>query len=296
MSDLDLDTWKTCSTFKVDIPGRLKALRQEELHASYGSFDRRQNLENVFCHDFICCDQYWNSLHDLLEHEESCHANTQPDDDMFNDSAGSSDHEDQEDCIVNIDDDDDDMDLDDDDDDVLRTPDTPAGLVRIPSPFIPKHITSADLNMLENIHVQRKPPVMRPPPQQFHAPVEAPEEYGYEKIKEWMEQAQQWIRDHDHEVSDDDTHRPYRCTVEGCSKAYKNANGLKYHRAHGHCHEKEQDDLDDMASRPYTCLLGTCKKRYKNLNGLKYHIQHTHCRRRPDTVGMSFPPPLEMLK
>jgi hypothetical protein len=27
---------------------------------------------------------------------------------------------------------------------------------------------------------------------------------------------------------------PYKCNVLGCPKAYKNANGLKYHNEHGH--------------------------------------------------------------
>ncbi|KAF9326933.1 Transcriptional regulator of ribosomal biogenesis proteins [Podila minutissima] len=29
--------------------------------------------------------------------------------------------------------------------------------------------------------------------------------------------------------------KPYRCTVLGCDKSYKNPNGLKYHSLHGHC-------------------------------------------------------------
>ncbi|KAI9493617.1 hypothetical protein BDB00DRAFT_938946 [Zychaea mexicana] len=74
----------------------------------------------------------------------------------------------------------------------------------------------------------------------------------------------------------DDNERPYKCQVDGCDKAYKNANGLKYHKAHGHCHEKQQDESELIAKKPYRCSIGICNKRYKNLNGLKYHIEHTH--------------------
>ena len=37
--------------------------------------------------------------------------------------------------------------------------------------------------------------------------------------------------------------KPYRCTYPGCDKAYKNANGLKYHNLHGHC-EGDEEDVD----------------------------------------------------
>lgn len=73
----------------------------------------------------------------------------------------------------------------------------------------------------------------------------------------------------------DQSDKPYRCHIEDCDKAYKNANGLKYHRLHGHCPPSDGNDIID-ANKPYTCSLGVCRKRYKNLNGLKYHIEHTH--------------------
>ncbi|KAI8150238.1 hypothetical protein BJV82DRAFT_586400 [Fennellomyces sp. T-0311] len=64
--------------------------------------------------------------------------------------------------------------------------------------------------------------------------------------------------------------KPYKCTVPGCLKSYKNANGLKYHREHGHLNDENDDD------RPFRCTIGTCHKRYKQLSGLKYHITHAH--------------------
>ena len=84
--------------------------------------------------------------------------------------------------------------------------------------------------------------------------------------------------------------RKYICTIKGCGKQYKNANGLKYHLTHAHPtgdippelisppRKKEQEGF-----RPYMCTVEGCQKRYKNLNGLKvfnfyikYHIEHSH--------------------
>ncbi|KAF9184299.1 hypothetical protein BGZ51_003413 [Haplosporangium sp. Z 767] len=70
--------------------------------------------------------------------------------------------------------------------------------------------------------------------------------------------------------------KPYRCTVNGCDKAYKNANGLKYHNQHGHCSLPGSNDDDKSNAKPYRCTFLDCGKCYKNLNGLKYHIEHSH--------------------
>lgn len=86
--------------------------------------------------------------------------------------------------------------------------------------------------------------------------------------------------------------KPFKCPVIGCEKAYKNQNGLKYHKQHGHQNQqlKENNDgtfsiVDPTTSIPYPGTVGmekekpyrcdTCGKRYKNLNGLKYHRQHS---------------------
>lgn len=86
--------------------------------------------------------------------------------------------------------------------------------------------------------------------------------------------------------------KPFKCPVIGCEKAYKNQNGLKYHKQHGHQNQqlKENTDgtfsiVDPTTSIPYPGTVGmekekpyrceTCGKRYKNLNGLKYHRQHS---------------------
>ncbi|CAO0797989.1 unnamed protein product [Mucor circinelloides] len=70
--------------------------------------------------------------------------------------------------------------------------------------------------------------------------------------------------------------KPYKCPIEGCDKAYKNPNGLKYHQMHGHSEEDTLSDAERDAQKPYMCTIGYCNKRYKNLNGLKYHIEHSH--------------------
>ncbi|KAF2268193.1 hypothetical protein CC78DRAFT_551442 [Lojkania enalia] len=86
--------------------------------------------------------------------------------------------------------------------------------------------------------------------------------------------------------------KPFRCPVIGCEKAYKNQNGLKYHKQHGHQNQKLQENedgtfsiVDPLTSIPYPGTQGmekekpyrceVCGKRYKNLNGLKYHRAHS---------------------
>lgn len=87
--------------------------------------------------------------------------------------------------------------------------------------------------------------------------------------------------------------KPFKCPVIGCDKDYKNQNGLKYHRLHGHEGQKLVENPDGTFSvinpvtnlpfnenvefeldKPYRC--DDCGKRYRNLNGLKYHKTHSH--------------------
>ncbi|GAA5979945.1 hypothetical protein JCM10908_001473 [Rhodotorula pacifica] len=104
--------------------------------------------------------------------------------------------------------------------------------------------------------------------------------------------------------------KPFKCTVPGCDKSYKQQNGLKYHRLHGHCGsslagasggvpsyaapsvattttaaavsaaaDKEASTATSGGERsegkPYICHVASCGKRYKNMNGLRYHYQHS---------------------
>lgn len=93
-------------------------------------------------------------------------------------------------------------------------------------------------------------------------------------------------------VMDHEESKPFKCPVIGCDKNYKNQNGLKYHKLHGHQNQKliENSDgtfnvLDPNSNEPFPDGLGSekdkpyrcevCGKRYKNLNGLKYHRAHS---------------------
>ncbi|ODV84318.1 hypothetical protein CANARDRAFT_201130 [[Candida] arabinofermentans NRRL YB-2248] len=93
-------------------------------------------------------------------------------------------------------------------------------------------------------------------------------------------------------VMEQGENRPFKCPVIGCDKNYKNQNGLKYHRLHGHQNQTLRANPDGTYSvidpesdapypdgmgmekdKPYRCEV--CGKRYKNLNGLKYHRGHS---------------------
>lgn len=93
-------------------------------------------------------------------------------------------------------------------------------------------------------------------------------------------------------VIENEEFKPFKCPVIGCEKTYKNQNGLKYHRLHGHQNQTLKENQDGTFSiidpesnapyldgagmekdKPYRCEV--CGKRYKNLNGLKYHRGHT---------------------
>ncbi|KAH8926917.1 hypothetical protein BT69DRAFT_911645 [Atractiella rhizophila] len=83
--------------------------------------------------------------------------------------------------------------------------------------------------------------------------------------------------------------KPFKCPVPGCEKSYKQMNGLKYHRIHGHCNATVTVPMDGVTggegdielpydveeSKPFMCHQGGCGKRYKNMNGLRYHYSHS---------------------
>lgn len=114
----------------------------------------------------------------------------------------------------------------------------------------------------------------------------------------------------DPQLDDPDVPKPFHCPVIGCEKAYKNQNGLKYHKSvgrpliphngerlanqyqHGHNAQRlvanengTYSILNPETLRPYPGTLGmeiqkphfcsVCGKRYKNPNGLKYHKGHS---------------------
>ena len=52
----------------------------------------------------------------------------------------------------------------------------------------------------------------------------------------------------------DNEHRPYKCPAPGCDKAYKQMNGLKYHRLHGHCNQNLRNVSSPVAASPADSL------------------------------------------
>lgn len=72
-----------------------------------------------------------------------------------------------------------------------------------------------------------------------------------------------------HTDGSDKDDRPYKCKIKGCSKAYKNPGGLKYHMQHGHCRDTGDPEMNNIMHKPYQCTVPDCGRRYKNLNGLK---------------------------
>lgn len=60
--------------------------------------------------------------------------------------------------------------------------------------------------------------------------------------------------------------KPFKCTVPGCDKSYKQQNGLKYHRLHGHCGQNivvREPPTEKVEGKPYVCHVASCGKRYK---------------------------------
>lgn len=66
--------------------------------------------------------------------------------------------------------------------------------------------------------------------------------------------------------------KPFKCPTPGCSKSYKQFNGLKYHQLHGKCSVVLGADGEvELGAggeprepwRRYGCMLAECGKRYK---------------------------------
>lgn len=77
-------------------------------------------------------------------------------------------------------------------------------------------------------------------------------------------------------------YRPYRCNKPGCTKTYKQANGLKYHLLKGQCNfdanyanamdRLAQEEIEDKP-KAFACVVGDgCKKRYKHMTGLRVSL------------------------
>ncbi|KAI8983766.1 hypothetical protein BDB01DRAFT_790044 [Pilobolus umbonatus] len=249
------------------------------------TFESRE-LEATFCRDFVCCGLILEDLHDLLQHYEECHVRLEEEEGYFFDDIESSsvwppsngstvpstpqfmtdDDEEEEEIIVNI------------------------------SMNQLKKKAAAYLSDLYNTPVIKKRKREDEGMKKKKQPSNAIDLLTQSAVKK-IAQATACDRvNHDSSttmLNDEEflaqagallasspsithsTDKPYKCTREGCDKAYKNPNGLKYHNKRGHCN-LPVNDCESIASKPYQCTIGDCGKRYKNLNGLKYHIDHSH--------------------
>lgn len=216
------------------------------------SFVHQRELENNFCSDLVCCGTQVKDLHELLHHyEEHHHAPIEEEPEPKEE--------------------DEDMRKNEDDDDIM--------MEDIHQP----HITTQahELAALASSPLLRKKLMMDPPPPS-NSPVQ--QQHTEDILKQALpalvnsnSNLQEYFTSEAlYQTCDDGMDKPYKCTVKGCDKAYKNPNGLKYHQMHGHSEEDALSDAERDAQKPYMCTIGYCNKRYKNLNGLKYHIEHSH--------------------
>ncbi|KAI9320550.1 hypothetical protein BX666DRAFT_2081339 [Dichotomocladium elegans] len=194
------------------------------------SFVHRQELESMFYQDLVCCNKKIQDLHELLRHYEDYHHNNQPPPQPQP------------------------MDQDD----------LPAPLAfaagRNSTTNSPSATNGTALPLKEFEEESENPDSMMPiipgmsdDSEEFLASMNASAFNPYQQ----------------NEMVQNDL-KPYKCTIPGCQKAYKNPNGLKYHREHGHTASMEDDEL----IRPFRCIL--CNKGYRQMSGLKYHMTHGH--------------------
>lgn len=244
------------------------------------------NLEADYCKDYLCCGQLLPTLHDLLRHYEEAHIASSPPHEpaahmlaaQRQRAALNSAHNVLETVSTN---------------DVFLNnhgQPPPQGLLHVP-PFhlqqqtIHQGALGTILPALALGHVDG--PVQSPaspgPSQQQRKPTP----HARDDDAMYIDDPARHLY-----VMENEEYKPFKCPVIGCEKTYKNQNGLKYHRLHGHQNQtlKENDDgtfsiIDPESNTPYLDGAGmekdkpyrceVCGKRYKNLNGLKYHRGHT---------------------
>lgn len=110
-------------------------------YSKLDSYDQKQELENKFCRDFACCGLQLNNLHQLLEHYEEYHlAHNNNQSSGSSSSSSNSEDEDKDQLhlksLIALDP----MQAES----FMQHHSTP------PPPLAKRHLTTADLNMLEN--------------------------------------------------------------------------------------------------------------------------------------------------
>ncbi|KAI8985906.1 hypothetical protein BDB01DRAFT_786805 [Pilobolus umbonatus] len=236
-------------------------------HYKRDTWDHKHELEQQFCRDYMCCGMILSNLHKLLDHYEDHHLNrTDQQENPFSPLSH----------FFNYD-----------------TPPRSQTLTSMPTkkkrrPYS-LQVSITNLSLIENARKYPSKSVetvntllgARANCSEFgdnnnlndsilnkHPTINPPINTAWNHTSHQPPP----IRKQNNTLSEDD--KPYRCHVNSCGKAYKNANGLKYHRLHGNCDISKVESL--IENRRYTCSFGLCHKKYKNLNGLKYHIRHVH--------------------
>lgn len=240
------------------------------------------NLEAQYCKDYSCCGQTLPTLHDLLRHYEESHIAPSPPVEQPHMARNTNN--------------------------VMEVVSTNDVFMSMGGPGGPPGQQGAQ-GMQHHPMAQGHHPThfqQHPLPPQGHAPQGTQMPHGQHN-PQMMQMGQPpqptGTFDEDDEMCIDDParhlyvmergeHKPFKCPVIGCDKTYKNQNGLKYHRMHGHQNQMLHlnDDgtysiidplsnapypngVDMEKDKPYRCEI--CGKRYKNLNGLKYHRGHS---------------------
>lgn len=261
------------------------------------------NLEADYCKDYLCCGQLLPTLHDLLRHYEEAHITLlpphEPNAHLINTHRNRNNinniHNVMETVLTN---------------DVFlnnhhHTQAAQQGSLHLPASHFNIQLQTINLGLM----AQTISPLLAiNQPEQTQLQVQAQVEGVAPQLAN-PQQAGSARRNGDRSMNDGDSmyiddparhlyvmeneeYKPFKCPVIGCEKTYKNQNGLKYHRLHGHQNQtlKENDDgtfsiIDPESNTPYLDGAGmekdkpyrceVCGKRYKNLNGLKYHRGHT---------------------
>ncbi|KAI7948602.1 hypothetical protein MJO29_010267 [Puccinia striiformis f. sp. tritici] len=259
-------------------------------------------MESTFCKNFVCCSIPLDDLHDLLEHYEQAHCHQSSSQNPSNDS---NQHTNRPDLVVFEDEDE-----WSGTESASTNPSTTPGFDRSHSPADSTNNNSSNWSTTTNSREQpsrRKSPLNNwskiedgfgiPPSllsgqsqlgrnpsvdsnnnQSHLMMIDADEDGSIESDRnletrtrsEPMNKRRLGAEQRDWESNRE---KPFKCTVPGCEKAYKQPNGLKYHKAHGHCSQKTLSVEEE--SKTFACHDAVCGKRYKNINGLRYHYQHT---------------------